>query len=233
MDASRHSVAVIVDVSKSRSHADRRALQEEIEEAFGRVNDAVDSLQPLAPTVGDEFQAVYATVGAAARATLLARLHLPDGVDCRFGLGLGEVAEIGTGVAGVLQDGSAWWSARRAIDEAREHQYSKLGFVRTWFRRDGSVGDGSGSRDAAQRPSAHEALVNAYLLARDQILATMTPRARRLLLGQLRGATQAQLAAQEGITQSAVSQSLSRSGANALVAGEALLNDSLTPGGDR
>ena len=215
MDASRHSVAVIVDVSKSRSHADRRALQEEIEEAFGRVNDAVDSLQPLAPTVGDEFQAVYATVGAAARATLLARLHLPDGVDCRFGLGLGEVAEIGTGVAGVLQDGSAWWSARRAIDEARRHEYSRLGFVRTWFS--------SSTAEQNADDASSEGLVNAYLLGRDQIIGSMNPRSRRLLLGQLLGTTQSDLAAQEGITQSAVSQNLSRSGANALIAGDALL----------
>jgi len=215
MDASPPSVAVIVDVSKSRSHADRRALQEEIEEAFGRVNDAVDSLQPLAPTVGDEFQAVYATVAAAARATLLARLHLPDGVDCRFGLGLGEVAEIGTGVAGVLQDGSAWWSARRAIDEARRHEYSRLGFVRTWFT--------SSTAEQNADDASSEALMNAYLLGRDQIIGSMNPRSRRLLLGQLLGTTQSDLAAQEGITQSAVSQNLSRSGANALIAGDALL----------
>jgi len=233
-----HAIAVIVDISKSRTHADRSTLQTQIQDAFGRVNEILPGLQRLEPTFGDEFQAVYADVPTALRATLLARLQLPDGVDCRFGLGEGELRTVGAGVAGAVQDGSAWWSARRAIDEAREHQYSKLGFVRTWFRRDGSAGSGSGSGSGvaaggAQRPSAHEALVNAYLLARDQILATMTPRARRLLLGQLRGATQAQLAAQEGITQSAVSQSLSRSGANALVAGEALLNDSLTPGGDR
>ena len=216
MDASAPSVAVIVDVSKSRSHADRRALQHEIEDAFGRVNDTVTALQPLAPTVGDEFQAVYADVGTAARATLLARLYLPDGVDCRFGLGLGEIATIGTGVAGVLQDGSAWWSARKAIDEARRHEYSKLGFVRTWFS--------SSTVEQNADDARYEALVNAYLLGRDHIVGTMNPRARRLLLGQLIGATQVELAAQEGVTQSAVSQNLSRSGANALMASESLLS---------
>ena len=212
MDASPHSVAVIVDVSKSRSHADRRALQREIQDAFGRVNEAVEAQQNLEPTIGDEFQAVYDTLGAALRATLLARLYLPDGVDCRFGLGLGEVVSIGTGVAGAVQDGSAWWSAREAIDEARRHEYSKLGFVRTWFR--------SGAETAG---ASSEALVNAYLLGRDHIVGAMNPRARRLLLGHLLGATQDELAKREGITQSAVSQNLSRSGANALMASEALL----------
>ena len=201
--------AVIVDISQSRSHADRRALQTLIEQAFARVNEIVPPDQPLQPTVGDEFQAAYDKLGTALRATLLARLSLPEGVDCRFGLGYGEVAAIGTGVTGVLQDGSAWWAARKAIDEARKHQYSKLGFVRTWFR--------------TAEPAPAEALVNAYLLGRDQIVSAMNPRARRLLLGQSLGETQGALAHQEGITQSAVSQNLARSGANAVIAGEALV----------
>jgi len=211
------AVAVIVDVSHSRSHSDRAALQREMQEAFGRVNAAVASAQPLEPTVGDESQAVYDDLASALRASLLARLELPDGVDCRFGLGYGELATIGSGVVGAVQDGSAWWSAREAIDEARKHEYSKLAFVRTWFRSSA----GSETTDAAAGPS--EAVVNAYLLARDHIVGTMTPRSRHLLRGQLSGATQRELARLEGISQSAVSQNLSRSGANAVVAGEALL----------
>ena len=209
MDSSSPVIAVIVDVWKSRSHPDRGALQTIIETAFAEVNSIVPARQPIEPTVGDEFQGVYDDVGAALRATLLARLHMPEGIDCRFGLGRGEVAMIGSGVVGSVQDGSAWWTARKAIDEARKHEYSKLGFVRTWYR----------SADHDDR----ENLVNAYLLGREQIVGAMNPRARRLLLGQLLGQTQAQLATAEGITQSAVSQNLARSGANALVAGEALL----------
>lgn len=210
MDAPDRAVAVIVDVSKSRSHADRRALQREVQDAFGRVNEIVAADQPLEATIGDEFQAAYRDLGHASRATLLARLFLPEGVDCRFGLGLGELATIGTGVVGAVQDGSAWWSAREAIDEARRHEYSKLGFVRTWFR-------------SAAPDSTSEAVVNAYLLGRDHIVGAMNPRARRLLLGQLLGRSQGELAREEGVTQSAVSQNLSRSGANALMASEALL----------
>ena len=202
-------VAMIVDVSKSRSHPDRRSLQTAIENAFAEVNALVPARQPIEPTVGDEFQAVYDDLGVAVRATLVARLHMPEGIDCRFGLGHGEVATIGTGVVGAVQDGSAWWTARKAIDEARKLEYSKLGFVRTWYR----------SSDHDDR----ESLVNAYLLGREQIVGAMNPRARRLLRGQLLGETQAHLADAEGITQSAVSQNLARSGANALVASEALL----------
>jgi hypothetical protein len=205
-------IAVIVDVSKSRTHPDRSKLQASIERAFAEVNALVQAEQPIEPTVGDEFQGVYRELSTALRATLLARLQLPEGVDCRFGLGRGEVATVGSGVVGSVQDGSAWWTARKAIDEARKHEYSKLSFVRTWYR----------SADPADADG--EMLVNAYLLGRDQLVSAMNPRARRLLRGQLLGHTQAQLAVEEGITQSAVSQNLARSGANAVVAGDALLS---------
>src|SRR5690554_6881762 len=133
MDNAARAIAVIVDVSKSRSHADRRALQVKVEDALGRVNELIEPLQPLAPTIGDEFQAAYSNLGLAVRATLLARLSLPEGVDCRFGLGHGELVTVGAGAAGALQDGSAWWSAREAIGEAREREYAKQPFLRTWF----------------------------------------------------------------------------------------------------
>ena len=209
MNSSTRVTAMLVDISNSRAHPDRGVLQTSIVETFAAVSALVPADQPLQATVGDEFQAVYGDLGTALRATLLARLSLPEGVDCRFGLGRGQVAAIGTGVTGVLQDGSAWWEARKAIDEARKHQDSKLAFVRTWYR--------------SAEPDPAEALVNGYLLGRDHIVSAMNPRARRLLLGQLLGETQGALAQQEGITQSAVSQNLARSGANAVIAGDALL----------
>lgn len=206
------AVAVIVDVAKSREHADREALQRDIAEAFRQVNALVEATQPLAPTIGDEFQAAYGELPSALRATLLARLQLPDGVECRFGIGSGALRTVGEGVAGPIQDGTAWWSAREAIDEAREREYSRLPFVRTWYR-DGEERAGTASADA----------VNAYLLTRDHLVSAMKPRERRLLLGQLLGTTQSELAEAEGISQSAVSQNLRRSGALALLAGETLL----------
>ncbi|MCU1543135.1 MAG: hypothetical protein JWM50_1000 [Microbacteriaceae bacterium] len=222
LDESRYAVAVIVDISRSRTHPDRRALQAEVVDVLRDVNGLVPALQPLEPTVGDEFQGAYTGLSAALRATLLVRLRLPDGAECRFGIGLGELRTVGTGAVGSIQDGSAWWSARRAIGTAREHEYSRLGFVRTWF----ATGDSADPEPSADAPPAGvpaEHLVNAYLLCRDQMVGAMQPRARRLLLGQLLERTQAQLAREEGISQSAVSQSLSRSGATALLASETLI----------
>jgi DNA-binding CsgD family transcriptional regulator len=67
--------------------------------------------------------------------------------------------------------------------------------------------------------------VNAYFLSRDHVVARLTPRARRIALGLVQGRTQAQIAAEEGITPSAVSQSVQKSGVAALVEGLRVLGD--------
>lgn len=74
--------------------------------------------------------------------------------------------------------------------------------------------------DSDESSSVQDAvkLANAYALVRDQLIDGMSARARRLTYGRCRGRTQRELAASENITQSAVSQTLSHSGAAALVA---------------
>jgi len=201
-------VAVIIDLVDSRQLPSRAAAQEAIEQSFARVNDLIGHEQPIEATIGDEFQAVYATIAQALEATMLARLGLPEGVDCRFGLGLGNAVTVGSGAAGLLQDGSAWWLAREAIDEAHERQDSRTPSTRSWFRTDVK----------AESAGFPEPLVNAYLLARDQIIGSMTDRSRRIAFGAMIGRSQHDLAAEERISQSAVSQSLRRSGGASLVA---------------
>lgn len=222
------AVAVIVDVARSRSHPDRQGLQREVTLTFDAVNTQIEALQPLEATIGDEFQAAYADLPTALRATLLASLYLPEGVECRFGLGRGKLQAVGTSRHGAIQDGSAWWSARDAVDEARNREYSKLRFVRTWFldaadTSSAMSAEGAPATTRKQSRADDSAAINSYLLVRDHLTAAMNPRERRLLLGQLAGKTQASLARAEGITQSAVSQSLHRSGAIALLAGDTLL----------
>lgn len=200
---SRSRIAVIIDIVDSRAMNDRQNLQTAIVASFSSVNAVVAHDQPLHATVGDEFQAVYPTLVDALEATLLARLSLPRSVDCRFGLGEGEIIDVGIGATGVLQDGSAWWHAREAITEAHVREDGRTPSIRAWFRSDNS---------------SVEALVNAYLLARDHIVSSMTERARRLTLGTMLGRLQSELAETEGITQSAVSQSLRRSGGASVIA---------------
>ncbi len=61
--------------------------------------------------------------------------------------------------------------------------------------------------------------------ARDQIVTAMAARVRRIVYARCLGRTQREIAEAEGITQSAVSQQLTTSGAAAIVAGYALLRD--------
>jgi hypothetical protein len=202
---SHSSVAVIVDLVDSRLIDDRTRAQAQILEGFGRVDAAVEHVQSLRATTADEFQAVYPSIPDALEATLLARLSLPDGIDCRFGIAEGDIVTVGAGAVSDIQDGSGWWLARAAIDEAHRRENARTPSLRSWFRTDGTA--------------AHmEPVINAYLLSRDHIVGAMTERTRRLTLGLLLGQLQGDLAKAEGITQSAVSQALRRSGGATLAA---------------
>jgi len=202
------AVAVIGDIVGSRTYPDRARAQAAVQAAMTRVNAAIDHLEPLAPTVGDEFQALYADVESALCATLLLRLELATPFDCRFGIGAGDVTRIDSS----LQDGSAWWSARDAIVEAKRRESGSTRSLRTWF--------------VSAEGAAAASVTNAYLLCRDELVARLDDRGRRLLLGTMWGATQSELAEREGITQSAVSQKLARSGVHAILAS----TDQLTKG---
>lgn len=195
-------VAIIADIVGSRELDDRDAAQLRLEEAFARQNELAPLREPFRPTVGDEFQAVADDLPSALRATLAARLAFPEGVDCRFGLGWGDSREVTSARPDEIRDGSAWWRAREAIDEAHRRMDTGRSTVRSWF-----VG-----------PDAHEAaVVTSYLVMRDHIVTRMKPVDRSLTLGQLAGQTQAELARRHRITQSAVSQRLERAGASALL----------------
>ncbi len=205
-------VAVIVDLVGSRRQPDRREAQRLLGAALDHVNAAVDALEPLAPTVGDESQAVYADLPSALRAALLLRLALPDPLDCRVGLGAGSVESVGAGPYGRLQDGPAWWAARDAIVEAKRRESGRHRSLRSWY----AVGE-----DAEDVAPAE--VVNAYLLCRDQLVGGMNERARRILAGVLEGRTQVQIAQDEDVSQSAVSQTLQRSGGVAVLAAAEVL----------
>jgi hypothetical protein len=192
--------AVIGDLVGSRAQPSRAVAQEQLVTALAAVNDRLPSLQPLEPTIGDELQGVYADLRDALRATVLVRLALPDGMDCRFGVGAGEVEIVGASNYGLTQDGPAWWSAREAIDTAKGMHRSLPG-LRTRIVREGSEeGD----------------VVNAYLLCRDTIVSDFDARQRRIAMGVLDGKTLAAIAQDEGISTSAVSQR-HRGGINVLV----------------
>lgn len=205
------SVALIVDIVDSRSLENRSRAQRDIRASFADAHRRFTPEKDLWATVGDEFQARYSSIGAAMGATALVRLTLPDAIDCRFGLGLGASHDVEHGENGEpIQDGSAWWRAREAIVSAHTLADHGHPYLRTWV-----VTDNPGMAAA----------FNALLLQRDHAIGRMKARERRLAASILRGRTQKEIAAEEAITQSAVSQNLQRSGATALMAGLDLLEE--------
>ncbi|AQT81856.1 RNA polymerase subunit sigma-70 [Mycolicibacterium litorale] len=199
--ASSRRATLIGDVVGSRLAADRTELHRRVTEALADI--AAGGTDPLAFTVGDEFQGSYSTVGAAVDAALAVRLALAPDIDVRFGIGWGEVTLLDRQTG--IQDGPGWWSARAAIEwTAAAQQQPALAAVRTAYRR---------HDDNGPDPDA----VNAALLCRDHLLGSVDARSLRLLRGLLEGKSKKELAVMEGISASAVSQRTARDGLDLLV----------------
>ncbi|PKW25654.1 SatD family protein [Phycicoccus duodecadis] len=205
------SVSVLIgDIVASRRAGDRRAVHDAVAAALATVEAAVPSVRGLRVTVGDEFQGAYRSLGEALDAALRVRLELLPDVDVRVGVGVGTVtlldAERG------IEDGSAWWAARDAIDAveaAADRAPTRL--LRT------------GLRDADGRDPRVDA-VNAALLCRDHLVGSLSERSLRLLRGLMDpDTTQADLAAREGVSASAVSQRVRSDGVGAVLAAHELL----------
>lgn len=200
------AVALIGDLVASRSAPSRAHAQVQLLEALDTVNEQIASVQALEPTIGDEFQGVYHDPFQAVRASLRIRLALEHPMDARMGLGWGELHIVGASRYGLTQDGSAWWEARSAIDVVKEQEQRTPG-VRTRIHQAADSGKGD--------PMI--ATLNAYLLSRDDVVSRFTARQRRIVAHLVAGRTQQQAAQNEGISASAVSQGLKRTGAAVVV----------------
>ena len=214
--------AIIADIVGSRRLPDREAAQRIFLDVLVRAGKGLDL--PGAPyaTVGDEFQAVASDLATALTLTLRTQLLLPSRLSLRFGVGRGEVREVGVGEDAPIRDGPAWWLAREAIDAAHAAQDAEeTGGVRGGHEDEGPAAT-CGIRE-------HEQVVNAMLTLRDQAVQRMRERPRRLMGRLLMGATQAEAAGAEGVTQSAVSALVRGTGAGVLQA-QTLLAD---PNGGR
>ncbi|MDN8548425.1 SatD family protein [Microbacterium sp. NM3R9] len=210
------TVAVIADIVGSRRLDDRSRTQRQIEETVEQVDAVLPvAVSPMRATFADEFQAVFDDLDDTLAWLLLLQLGLPEGVALRFGVGVGEVGEVDSATAAIA-DGPGWWRAREAIDEVHALQDRAVPRARTRIV-------GGDDEDVAMADRIRFA--NAYLLARDELVGAMSERARRLTYGRCLGRTQGSLAADEGITQSAVSQLLASSGAPSIIAGYTALTE--------
>ncbi len=198
-------VALLGDVVDSRAASDRRRLHRGLVTGLARFSDAGSSLRV---TVGDEFQGTYDTLGAALDTAFRVRIALLPGIDVRIGLGRGPVVDLD--VEEGLQDGPGWWAAREAIEDVeRSSRGTALRQLRTGYR---SAPDQPPSERAGE-----EDAVNAALACRDHLVGSLSERGLRILAGLLEGASQADLAAHEGVSASAVSQQVRSQGIGAIL----------------
>lgn len=193
-------IAIIADIVGSREVGSRDETQIFLERTFRDIEPLARMVEPFRATVGDEFQAIAGSLSDAITITMAARLAFRGGAECRFGIGGGDSRAISS-EDDRIRDGSAWWRARAAIDTAHDHESAGRQTVRTWV-------DTGESQDA---------VVNSYLLVRDHVISKMKSRERAIALGRLQGLTQTELARRHDVSQPAVSKSLERSGAAALL----------------
>ncbi|WP_206673456.1 SatD family protein [Pseudactinotalea terrae] len=208
----KQGAALIGDIIGSRDVDNRSALHERLRTVIAEVNADMTPAAPIRITVGDEYQGVFDTVGAALHAALRLRLGLLPAADLRHGIGWGGLAVLQEEPR--VEDGPAWWAARAAIEAAEaDAARPRTHAVRTRYER------------AHESDGPEPAAINAALLCRDQLLALGDERSLRLLRGLLAGRTQADLAADEGISASAVSQRTRADGLGVIVAADALLQE--------
>ena len=201
--------AVIADIVGSRTLTDRADAQRIFEAVLERAGEGLALLQAPYPTVGDEFQAVAYTLEDALLLTLRAQLLLPPQLQLRFGIGAGRIEEFASGVnrqapargrgaeSAALQDGSAWWAARAAINRAHDVQDASNPFIRTWFMVHASV--------ESEFSSHCQTCINAMLSLRDHSILKLSARHRRITASLLLGKTQVEIARVEKLSQQAIS----------------------------
>jgi len=185
-------------------------------------NSRTTAVQPLALTIGDEFQGLYRNLADVLEATLSIRLSLHLRADVRFGIGWGPLTTYDEKRAPFEQDGPAWWAAREAIERVRAivHQREMPRGVRSVLVTDGTT-------DAGAKPSARqvEGLVNAFLLCRDELVSSMSARDAETMRYLLAGESPSAIAQRQGVSLSAVSQRAIRAGLYALRAAQRELEE--------
>jgi len=234
------SVATLIgDVVHSRSATERAELHAHLAALLQRANAELQPLVPLRITVGDEFQGCFSGLGEALHSTLWLRLHLAPVADLRHGVGWGAVQVLADSPR--VEDGPGWWAAREAIEWVKaEAGRAAMRRVRTAYRRadeGGGTGDqagrgagvgtgaggGTGVESGAGAGGPDPDAINAALFCRDQMVGSVSPRSVRLLRGMLVGRSQVELAEDEAISASAVSQRVRNDGLGVIVAADELL----------
>lgn len=193
-------VVVIGDLIGSRVVGDRSGLHRSLAAALAQVNDRWGT--DLRITVGDEYQGTVPSLGAATAITLAVRLALLPTYDVRHGIARGATSILDPDTR--IEDGPGWWAARAAIEAAEQRaERAATGASRTAYR----------SADPDESIGALEAA----LLARDELVGRLDNRSLSVLRGLLSGRTQREIAEEEQVSASAISQRVRHGGIGVVV----------------
>lgn len=212
-----HEAWVVVgDVVTSRRFVDADALVAGLAGCLDQVNAAVPGRRPLHVIADDTFEGTWDELAAMAEAAVRLRLVTDDlvlgtvegedePVDVRVGIAFGPVASDGTPTADVLE------AARTARARAQE-----LPSRPKWPPSLRTVVAGDGD---------HVALLRAWFMLLDQLLARMDARDRRALRGLMDDERQVDIAAALGVTQPAIARRVRDRGALATMRALRVLDD--------
>ncbi|MGZ3470205.1 MAG: SatD family protein [Isosphaeraceae bacterium] len=233
--------ALLGDIRGSRRSDTRSQDQDRLKQVLDDTSQSLVAIQPLAATVGDEFQGLFSSLGAALEATLLIRLRLIEFVDVRFGVGWGPLTLHQKDLAPFGQDGPAWWFARSAIERASalEDKTKSPRSTRTVFACSGSILHSSSEEEPGpdipmpglpppvDLSLSLEPAINAYLIGRDALIDRLDRKDAELAENLFLGRSLSQTAAAWHVTVSAVSQRIVRRSLYALVTGQQQMAEAL------
>jgi hypothetical protein len=195
--------AVIGDVVGSRQAPSRSQLQQRLDKALAVVNAAMETVQPLTPTLGDEFQGMFGRIEDAMEASFRLGVELVGKVDVRIGIGWGTLRTQDTSRTPFGQDGPCWWRARDALQELARTERSNQ--------------EPNSLRTVCRTGNAQEQLYNAILVLRDQTLSGIDEADATILKLVMSGASQQEAATRLGINKSSVSRRMQSHGLAALL----------------
>ena len=195
--------AVIGDVVGSRQATSRSRLQQRLDKALAAVNAVMATVQPLTPTLGDEFQGMFERIEDAIEASFRLRVELVGKVDVRIGIGWGTLRTQDASRTPFGQDGPCWWRAREALEELARTERSNQ--------------EPNSLRTVCRTGNAQEQLYNAILVLRDQTLSGIDEADATILKLVMSGASQQEAATRLGINKSSVSRRMQSHGLAALL----------------
>ena len=195
--------AIIGDVVGSRQATSRSGLQKRLDKALAAVNEAMVPVQPLTPTLGDEFQGMFGRVEDAIEASFRLRVELVGKVDVRIGIGWGTLRTQDQSRTPFGQDGPCWWRARDALEELARTERSNQ--------------EPNSLRTVCRTGSVQEQSFNAILVLRDQLFSSIDDADATIVKLLIRGASQQDAASRLGVNKSSVSRRMQSHGLAALL----------------